>query len=141
MSLPGMAIPVHDAGSMLVDGGLMNNVPSDIMRGLCGRVVAVDVSPARDLAIETPYPAAASGWRLLWRRKATKLPGIGAILMRAVMLGSARHQAAIASDVDLYLHPPVDRFGMLEWDALDRLADAGRDCAREALAADAAALT
>ncbi len=141
MSLPGMAIPVHDAGSMLVDGGLMNNVPSDIMRGLCGRVVAVDVSPARDLAIETPYPAAASGWRLLWGRKATKLPGIGAILMRAVMLGSARHQAAIASDVDLFLHPPVDRFGMFEWDALDRLADTGRDCAREALASDAAALT
>ena len=37
MSLPGMAIPVHDAGSMLVDGGLMNNVPSDIMHGLSAR--------------------------------------------------------------------------------------------------------
>ena len=141
MSLPGLAIPVHDAGSMLVDGGLMNNVPSDIMRGLCGRVVAVDVSPAKDLVIDAPYQAAASGWRLLWGRKATKLPGIGAILMRAVMLGSSRHQASIASDVDLYLHPPVEPFGMFEWGALDRIADTGYACARDALASGTAALT
>jgi predicted acylesterase/phospholipase RssA/CRP-like cAMP-binding protein len=140
MSLPGMAIPVQDAGSMLVDGGLMNNVPSDIMRGICGRVVAVDVSPEKDLAVDTPYPAAASGWRLLLGRKTTKLPGIGAILMRAVLLGSARHQASIARDVDLYLHPPVERFGMFEWGALDQLADTGYACARDALASGAAAL-
>jgi predicted acylesterase/phospholipase RssA/CRP-like cAMP-binding protein len=141
MSLPGMAIPVHDAGSMLVDGGLMNNVPSDIMHGVCGKVVAVDVSPEKDLAIDTPYAPAASGWSLLWGRKATKLPGIGAILMRSVLLGSARHQAAIARDVELYLHPPVERFGMFEWSALDQLADTGYRCAREALVSGAAALT
>ena len=141
MSLPGMAIPVHDAGSMLVDGGLMNNVPSDIMHGLCGKVVAVDVSPEKDLAIDTPYPPAASGWSLLWGRKSTKLPSIGAILMRSVLLGSARHQASIARDVELYLHPPVERFGMFEWDALDQLADTGYSCARDALVSGAAALT
>ncbi len=134
MSLPGIAIPVHDAGSMLVDGGLMNNVPADIMRELCGKVVAVDVSPEKDLVISSPYPAAASGWRLLWGRKATNLPSIGAILMRSVMLSSTRHQAAIAGDVDLYLHPPVERFGMFEWNALDALADTGYTCARESLA-------
>ena len=125
---------------MLVDGGLMNNVPSDIMRGLCGRVVAVDVSPEKDLAVDTPYPAAASGWRLWRGRKTTKLPGIGAILMRAVLIGSARHQAAIARDVDLNLHPPVERFGMFEWGALDQLADTGYAFARDALASGAAAL-
>jgi predicted acylesterase/phospholipase RssA len=138
MSLPGIAIPVHDAGSMLVDGGLMNNVPADIMAELCGRVVAVDVSPEKDLVISSPYPPAASGWRLLFGRKATNLPGIGAILMRSVMLSSSRHQAAIAGDADLYLRPPVDRFGMFQWDALDALADAGYACAREALASSPA---
>jgi predicted acylesterase/phospholipase RssA/CRP-like cAMP-binding protein len=141
MSLPGVAIPVHDAGSMLVDGGLMNNVPADIMRGLCGRVVAVDVSPAKDLVITAPYASAASGWRLLWGRKATNLPGIGAILMRAVMLGSTRHQALIARDVDLFLHPPVERFGMFEWASMDRIADTGYACARDALVSGRAALT
>jgi predicted acylesterase/phospholipase RssA/CRP-like cAMP-binding protein len=138
MSLPGIAIPVHDAGSMPVDGGLMNNVPADIMRDLCGKVVAVDVSPSKDLVISAPYPPAAPGWRLLWGRKASNLPGIGAILMRSVMLSSTRHQAAIAGDVDLYLHPPVERFGMFEWNALDALADTGYSCAREALASSAA---
>ena len=141
MSLPGIAIPVHDAGSMLVDGGLMNNVPADIMRELCGKVVAVDVSPAKDLVISSPYPPAASGWRLLWGRKASNLPTIGAILMRSVLLGSSRHQATIARNVDLFLHPSLEAFGMFEWASLDAIADAGYRSAREALAAGTARLT
>jgi predicted acylesterase/phospholipase RssA/CRP-like cAMP-binding protein len=141
MSLPGIAIPVHEAGSMLVDGGLLNNLPADVMRALCGRVIAVDVSPAKDLAIASPYPAAASGWRLLWGRGASKLPGIGAILMRSVMLSSTRHQQTIAKSVDLYLHPPLESFGMFQWDAVDAIADAGLGFAREAIAANAAVFT
>jgi NTE family protein len=134
MSLPGIAIPVHDAGSMLVDGGLLNNLPADVMRATCGKVIAVDVSPAKDLAIAAPYPAAASGWRLLWGRRASNLPGIGAILMRSVMLSSTRHQTSIAREVDLFLHPSLETFGMFEWDAVDGIADAGYRFAREALA-------
>ena len=141
MSLPGIAIPVHDSGSMLVDGGLMNNVPADLLRASCGKVVAVDVSPEKDLAIASPYPPAASGWRLLWGRRKSRLPGIGAILMRSVLLSSTRHQAAIARDVDLFLHPRVEAFGMFEWPALDAIADAGRACVREALASSAVPLT
>jgi predicted acylesterase/phospholipase RssA len=141
MSLPGLAIPVHDAGNMLVDGGLMNNVPSDVLRARCGKVVAVDVSPEKDLAIASPYPPAASGWRLLWGRKKSHLPGIGAILMRSALLSSKRHQTATAHDVDLFLHPRVEGFGMFEWPSLDALADAGRACAREALASSAVSLT
>ncbi len=140
MSLPGLAIPVHDAGSMLVDGGIMNNVPADVMRTICGRVAAVDVSPERDLVIKAPYAQAASGWRLLWGRQDTGLPGIGAILMRSAMLGSARHNASVARDADLFLHPSLERFGMFEWGSLDAIADAGRTAARDALVAGAAAL-
>jgi predicted acylesterase/phospholipase RssA/CRP-like cAMP-binding protein len=134
MSLPGIAIPVHDAGSMLVDGGLLNNLPADVMRGMCGKVIAVDVSPAKDLVIAAPYPPAASGWRLLWGRRASNLPGIGAILMRSVMLSSTRHQTSIAREVDLFLHPSVESFGMFEWNAIDGIADAGYRFTREALA-------
>jgi len=134
MSLPGIAIPVHDTGSMLVDGGLLNNLPADVMRATCGKVIAVDVSPAKDLAIAAPYPPAASGWRLLWGRRASNLPGIGAILMRSVMLSSTRHQTSIAREVDLFLHPSLESFGMFEWDAVDGIADAGYRFAREALA-------
>jgi len=140
MSLPGIAIPVHEAGSMLVDGGLLNNLPADVMRAICGRVIAVDVSPAKDLAIAAPYPAAASGWRLLWGRRESRLPGIGAILMRSVMLSSTRHQQSIAQSVDLYLHPSLESFGMFEWDSVDAIADAGYRFAREALGANQSVL-
>jgi predicted acylesterase/phospholipase RssA len=141
MSLPGIAIPVHEEGAMLVDGGLLNNLPADVMREMCGRVIAVDVSPSKDLAIAAPYPPAASGWRLLWGRGASKLPGIGAILMRSVLLGSTRHQQTVARDVDLYLHPPLESYGMFEWTAVEAIADAGYAFARQALAAAPVLLT
>ena len=104
------------------------------MRATCGKVIAVDVSPAKDLVIAAPYPPAASGWRLLWGRRASNLPGIGAILMRSVMLSSTRHQTSIAREVDLFLHPSLEAFGMFEWNAVDGIADAGYRFAREALA-------
>jgi predicted acylesterase/phospholipase RssA/CRP-like cAMP-binding protein len=141
MSLPGLAIPVLDSGNMLVDGGLMNNVPVDVLRAQCGKVVAVDVSPEKDLAIAAPYPPAASGWRLLWGRKQSHLPGIGAILMRSVLLSSTRYRTATARDVDLFLRPGVEGFGMFEWSALDAIVEAGRVSAREALASSAVRLT
>jgi hypothetical protein len=54
ISLPGMLPPVCQGGELYVDGGLLNNVPMDLMQELCGGglVVAVDASPARDLTTD-----------------------------------------------------------------------------------------
>jgi len=61
--------------------------------------------------------------------------------MRSVLLSSTRYQAATARDVDLFLHPHVAGFGMFEWASLDAIVEAGRTCAREALASAAVSLT
>jgi NTE family protein/lysophospholipid hydrolase len=44
-SLPGIYPPVRAEGQFLVDGGIMNNIPVDIMDGMCrgGTVIAIDV--------------------------------------------------------------------------------------------------
>ncbi len=45
VSLPGVFPPLPDRGDLLVDGGLLNNFPVDIMKELFpGRTVAVDLS-------------------------------------------------------------------------------------------------
>jgi predicted acylesterase/phospholipase RssA/CRP-like cAMP-binding protein len=134
MSLPGIAIPVYDAGSMLVDGGVLNNLPADIMKAVCGgTVMAVNVTPDKDLAVSQPYPEAISGWKLLLKRKQMKLPGILAIMMRTTMLASTHQRDRVAADIDLLLSPAVEQFGMFDWDKLDAIAQAGYDCARAAL--------
>ncbi len=135
MSLPGMAIPVYDEGALLVDGGVLNNLPADVMKAASGgRVVAVNVTPDKDLSVSGPYPEAMSGWKLLLGRQAVKLPGILAIMMRTTMLASTHRRDRVARDIDLLMNPPVERFGMFDWERLDDIAAAGYDCARSALA-------
>jgi NTE family protein/lysophospholipid hydrolase len=45
-SAPGVVPPVVHHGDLLVDGGVLNNLPADILRERCrGSVIAVDVAP------------------------------------------------------------------------------------------------
>lgn len=46
MSMPGVFPAVEREGRVLVDGGLVNQVPYDLLREGCSPVVAVDVGPA-----------------------------------------------------------------------------------------------
>ncbi|MFI5178341.1 MAG: cyclic nucleotide-binding and patatin-like phospholipase domain-containing protein [Vicinamibacterales bacterium] len=135
MSLPGMAIPIRDGNSLLVDGGVLNNVPADVMKRLCGgKVIAVDVTPEKDLAVTGEYPEAASGWNFFFNRKRNELPSILAIIMRTVMLSSAHQRVAVGRDIDLAILPPIAQFGMFEWERLDEIIRAGYDTARPAIA-------
>ena len=135
MSLPGMAIPIRDGNALLVDGGVLNNVPADIMKKRCGgKVIAVDVTPEKDLAVNGAYPEAASGWNFLVNRKRHAMPSILAIIMRTVMLSSAHYRGRVSRDIDLLVAPHIARFGMFEWHRLDEIAQAGYDAARPALA-------
>ncbi len=135
-SLPGIAVPVVENGALLVDGGVINNLPGDIMRQRCdGAVLAVDVSPEEDVSIgEASFP---SPWELFWSRLWSKqkrtIPSINDILMRTLMLGSASRTAQVKRDLDLYLRPPIDRFGMLEFDSMRDIAEVGHSYAREVL--------
>jgi predicted acylesterase/phospholipase RssA/CRP-like cAMP-binding protein len=134
MSLPGIAIPVQDNGALLIDGGVLNNLPADVMKTVCGGpVIAVNVTPDKDLAVSGPYPEAISGWRLLLKRKRMNLPGILPIIMRTTMLASTHQRDRTAADIDLLISPPVEPFGMFDWGKLDAIAEAGYVAACAAL--------
>lgn len=57
MSIPGAFVPVEHHGRVLVDGGLTNQVPYDLLPPDCDVTIAVDVGPAWD-AEETKPPSA-----------------------------------------------------------------------------------
>lgn len=137
LAIPGIFTPAVERGQLLVDGGILNNLPGDLLRGAgCSRVIAVDVSPSLDLAM--PGEEFPSPWRHFWRRlrrkRATpRVPSIVDILMRSVVISSDERVAAIKRDADLCLAPPVTHYGMLQFEAMHAIAEAGYAYAIELL--------
>jgi predicted acylesterase/phospholipase RssA len=139
ISIPGILVPVIDGANLLVDGGVVNNLPGDVMRGMCpGSVVAVDVAPQRDARLAESFRDFPSPWKLLFHRlnpfgRPLQVPSILQILGRTTMLGSIHHQNTVKRESDHYLSVPVEKYGMLEFDAIDEIAEAGYRCAVEEL--------
>jgi predicted acylesterase/phospholipase RssA len=133
-SVAGIAPPVPDRGSLLVDGGVLNNLPADVMRKLHGgTVIAIDVNPYGygSLTVSRDYGESLSAWQILWSRlnpfaPTLRVPNIQAILERVTMLGGIRQANELLNGaVDLYIRPPTDEFGFLEMHKLDTIADIG----------------
>jgi predicted acylesterase/phospholipase RssA len=142
ISLPGILPPVVSGERLLVDGGLLNNVPVDVMTALLGggRVIAVDVSPEQDLTAKASFPDAISGWVLLWRlirpfaREAIPVSVLH-VLARSGVVASivAGRQLRIADTASLYLKVPVAEWGLLDFKALEAIAARGYESSREAV--------
>ncbi|MGQ0652675.1 MAG: cyclic nucleotide-binding domain-containing protein [Betaproteobacteria bacterium] len=139
LSLPGVFQPVVEDSDLLVDGGVLNNLPGDVMRELGGGwVIAVDVSPGRDLELrrkELPSP-----WKVLldWCNpfaKPANLPTIANLMMRTTLLASVGKTESVKKLVDLYIQPPVSPFGLMQFRALEAIAETGYRHAKPALEA------
>jgi NTE family protein len=127
MAIPGMVPPVFRDGEILVDGGLVNNLPADVMRRAGrGPVLAVSVNAAR-LGVERDQPDCLSGWQVLWSRVnpfagSIRVPNLATILARSATLRPAAPQSP---DADLLFEPPVSHVKLLDWGALDELVEIG----------------
>jgi NTE family protein/lysophospholipid hydrolase len=137
-SLPGVLVPVVMGEHLLVDGGVINNLPADVMRARCsGKVIAVNVSPSEELKVPTDMQLPSS-WDIFLSkyvpgRKPINHPKMMDILMRTTMLASNARTKLTIRDADVYLRPPVTRFGMLEFKSFDNIVNAGYEYAMENL--------
>ena len=119
---------------MLVDGGVLRNLPTDVMRVLHdGPIVAVDVSidgglTAADLAM-TPSLWAwfASG---AWRRGAP----IVSLLLRSATVTAARELTLAREAADLFIAPALETIELRDWKAYPEAVAAGRAATEAALA-------
>jgi NTE family protein len=145
MSLPGLVAPALIGDRMLVDGGVLNNLPVDVMAAAGeGPVIAVDVTNR----FEPPAPPEhrpARTRRFRRRREndeeQSRLPGFSEALTRALLLGSVDTAEAARVHATLVITPDSEGVGMLEWHQLDRMREAGRRAAVEALDGAPADLT
>lgn len=124
VAIPGLLPPWVVEGEMLVDGGLMNNLPVDVMaRATPGPVVAVDVS---DMGRVQPHTERARG-RLRRALVGREFEGasMASVLVRAAMVGSVTRAQFGRDQAQLVLEPPLPGVQLLDWKALDRAVEAG----------------
>jgi lysophospholipid hydrolase len=132
-SLPGVLPPVMDGNDMLVDGGILNNLPADVMRRRddCGIVIAIDASSDADSAQAqlTPYETSLSGWRVLWSRinpfgQRLHVPTMGNIMVRVAVLNDVQKLQQNRNLADYYIKLPEGKYGLLEFQAIDEIVEA-----------------
>jgi predicted acylesterase/phospholipase RssA/CRP-like cAMP-binding protein len=132
MCIPGVAPPVAYKGELLVDGAVVNSLPTDVMQALeRGPIIASDVSTEGGIGapgIEGPDPEGLLNWA-----HAEKRPSLLSILFRTATLTSESGVAARAARADLYLRMPVTGIGLFDWKRIDELADRGYQYAMERL--------
>jgi NTE family protein len=117
MRIPGFAPPLPLDGRLLVDGGVLNNLPVDVMvADEEGPVVAVDVM--RPFGTATP----------------AAVPGLLETVGRSMVLGSWQKAARNRDLADLVVTPDLGDVGMFDWRRLDELVTLGRRAAEAAMA-------
>jgi NTE family protein len=140
IAIPGALPPVASEGDLLCDGGTFNNFPVDVMRRhrAVGPVIGVDLSSQQ---VRKPVAEVPSGWSLLLdrfrprgRRRHRGMPSLMGYLMNVTVLYSTSRQREARKLTDLYLNPPLQRVGMLQWARFDEIAQYGYDHTHEALA-------
>jgi NTE family protein len=141
MCIPGTTPPIVLDGRVLVDGGLVDNLPVETISSFGeGPIIAVDVT-----AQHSPPEGARRG-----RPRARRLragvraaivgdeairPGLRETMFRSIVLGSRDTTEAAKRYADLVINPETSGIGMTAFRELERARELGREAAQRALEA------
>lgn len=131
-AIPGVCSPViSDDGSMLIDGGILDNLPVRTMKNHHrGNIIAVDVSSNRGLQQNQKTTLPASGISALWQhinplKTSPPPPNMFKLMAHAASLSSKINSEQSRADADLYLKPNCKGHGIMQMDNFDALARYG----------------
>ncbi len=121
MAIPGAFKPVKWKGRTLVDGGMLNNLPVDVVRQMgADIVIAVDLEQSdheeRDFSLKETF-------------------GIGGILDWLVSRPDWKKNKANREDADIYINPQLDDYDVSSFGAesIDTMIERGERAARKCL--------
>lgn len=132
IALPGILPPVIDDGEVLVDGAVLNNFPTDVMRELQrGFVVGCDVARAPEglKAEDFVNPPGFFGW--VAKHGFSAAPPIAGLLMRSGTISV--NPNAGRELVDVLVLPELKDIELRDWKAYDEAVEAGYLAAMTAL--------
>ena len=134
IAIPGLLPPIVIDGQVLVDGAVLNNLPTAVMRQMNGGpVIGVDMSQARGVDPQVIlHPP--SVWRFLatgaWRRG----PPIVSILMRSATLTTDAEIEVSRAATDILVQPKPENTEIRDWKTYEPTVLVGYQATREALA-------
>ena len=125
VAIPGLMPPKILNGRILADGGLINNLPANVMAGLNrGPVVAVEVGQNMS-AMFTPDKPKYAGLLRSLSGADPRIPGIVPILIRSGTLSSEERLAALPEHAAVIFRPPLEQIDLLDWQKLEQCIDLG----------------
>jgi NTE family protein len=134
-AIPGLFSPVLGDGKVLVDGGLVDNMPTVTMRSLNrGAVIGVDVTSDFHVPVYQGAIEEKSWWSLLVHGRG-QAPSMARVLMSSTTAASRAQRDSAGAATDLLVEPNLDGVNVLSFRALDRAVEAGYRAAQEAIKA------
>ncbi|MGA7556358.1 MAG: patatin-like phospholipase family protein [Candidatus Acidiferrales bacterium] len=112
MSLPGIFAPVRDGDRLYVDGSLVDNLPTDLVRDMHPDVVIavhLQVSPV----------------------SAEEIQSLFSVLTRSITVGIASTELRGMEGADIVIKADVQKFTSLEYDKAEELIQKGMEAAEE----------
>jgi NTE family protein len=127
-AFPGLFLPIEHAGRVLVDGGLLNNFPLDLIRPLTSaRIVALDTRPSPTARLDLPAEDAGL-WGRLKGSFDGRIPMIARVLEKAYTITQSRLVELLATmhPPDLWIRPALsDDFDIQDFGRFDEAYELG----------------
>ncbi|WP_425987556.1 patatin-like phospholipase family protein [Brevundimonas sp. TWP2-3-2] len=134
ISIPGVMPPVVIDGQVLVDGAVIKNFPTDVMRQMnAGPIIGVDMSQTRGVDPAT-LANPPSWWRWIVSGAWKKGPPIVSVLMRSATITTDADMESSRADTDLLILPEPNGSDIRDWKVYDPVVAAGHAAAVKALA-------
>ncbi len=124
INLPVLSVPIVRDGQALIDGGLVNNIPADVLVSMgCNFVIAISVTAKLEASFGGVSPAEPT--------RSGKSMGIGPTILRSLMVQSHSLNAFGVQPADLVIEPDVTGIDAAEFMRAEELAAIGEAAALE----------
>ncbi|MGF1597186.1 MAG: patatin-like phospholipase family protein [Acidimicrobiales bacterium] len=139
VAVPGVFPPLIEGEAVLVDGGVVDNLPVTPARLLYpgATIISSDVGRRNEpmMTVELPPDGIVSGWRSLWHRvgRRRQTPTLVKLLYRLTALGGG---AADLVEGDIHVCHELEGVGMFDFARARPAIEAGYQQTRAVLAAD-----
>jgi NTE family protein len=126
INLPVLAPPINRAGQALVDGGMINNVPADVLVASgCNFVIAVSVTAKMELVFADNRPDTPA--------ESMKRASTIQTVMRTYLVQNTSINAIGVQPADIVIEPDVTQFELTAFTRTDELARIGEQTALQSL--------
>lgn len=138
ISLPFIYPPVSFNDKLLIDGGVLNNIPTDVMRqhSHSSKIIASNINN-NSLFKLSPLPYSLSGWKLLYNKfmgKEAMFPiNLGELVLRLLTISSHQNTAKMMAMADYGITLKVDKYRILDFKKFKEIIETGYQQAKEQL--------